>query len=75
MRVTCPGTQVLTGSAGEPLCADSLGAPVAWEVVPEFEVSSLEADQLGAAFAAGFVIIGTGWAIGRGFKYVLSLLR
>lgn len=75
MRVSCPGFVVVTGSAGEPLCQDDLGVPVAWEVVPEFDVADLEVDQLGAAFAAGFVVVATGWVIGRGFRFVLSLLR
>lgn len=75
MRVTCPGAQIMTGADGQALCLDGIGAPVAWEVQPEFEISQLEADQLGAAFAAGFVLVATGWAIGRGFRFVLSLLR
>jgi hypothetical protein len=75
MRVTCPGAQVMTGAEGQALCLDSLGEPVAWEVVAEFEPSMLEAEDLAGAFAAGFIVVGTGWAIGRGFKYVLSLLR
>lgn len=64
-----------TGAGGEALCLDALGAPVAWEVQPEFDVSQLDPAELGQAFAAGFVLVGTGWAIGRGFKYVLALLR
>lgn len=75
MRVNCPGFAVVTGSAGEALCQDSLGAPVAWEVTPEFDVSQLDSAQLSQAFAAGFVVIGTAWAIGRGFRAVLSMLR
>ena len=75
MRVTCPGTQVLTGSAGEAICADSLGAPVAWEVQPEFDVSQLDVADLGGAFAAGFVVVATGWVIGYGFRAVLSAIR
>lgn len=75
MRISCPGAQVLTGSSGEAVCADALGAPVAWEVQPEFDVADLESDQLAGAFAAGFVLVATGWAIGRGFRYVLGMLR
>lgn len=75
MRLDCPGTEIQTGAAGEALCVDGLGAPVAWQAVEEFDVSQLEADQLAGAFAAGFVICATGWAIGRGFRYVLSMLR
>lgn len=74
MRVNCPGVTVATGSAGEALCLDSLGAPVAWEVQPEFDVSQLETEQLAGAFAAGFVIVGTAWAIGYGFRQVLRMI-
>lgn len=63
-----------TGAAGEALCLDSMGAPVAWEIQPEFDVSMLEADDLGGAFAAGFVIVGTAWAIGYGFRQVLRMI-
>lgn len=75
MKIMCPGVSIATGVNGEPLCLDSGGSPVAWEAIPEFEVSSLDVAQLGAAYAAGFVLIGTGWAIGRGFKFVLSMLK
>lgn len=75
MKIACPGVSVATGVNGEPLCLDSGGSPVAWEAVPEFEVSSLDIAQLSGAYAAGFVLIATGWAIGRGFKFVLSMIR
>lgn len=65
----------MTGAEGQALCLDSTSAPVAWEVQPEFDLAQLEVSMLSGAFAAGFVIVGTGWAIGRGFKFVLSLLR
>lgn len=74
MRVSCPGTQVLTGTNGEPLCLDSVSAPVAWEIQPEFDVSQLEAEDLAGAYAAGFVIVGTAWAIGYGFRQVLRMI-
>lgn len=74
MRVSCPGVQVLTGPAGEAVCADSLGAPVAWEVQPEFDVAQLEPEMLAGAFAAGFIICATGWAIGYGFRVLLSAI-
>lgn len=73
--MTCPGFAIQTGTLGEALCVDHLGAPVAWEAVPEFEVSALDVTQLSGAYVAGFILIGMGWAIGRGFKYVLSMLR
>lgn len=74
MRVSCPGAQVVTGAAGEAACVDALGAPVAWEVQPEFELSQLDAELLGGAFAAGFIVIGTGWVIGYGFRALLSAI-
>lgn len=74
MRVNCPGFTVATGSAGEVRCLDSLGAPVAWEVQPEFDVSQLESEQLAGAYAAGFVLVGTAWAIGFGFRQVLRMI-
>lgn len=74
MRVSCPGVSVGTGSNGEPLCLDGLGAPVAWEVQPEFDVADLEVADLSGAFAAGFVIVGTAWAIGYGFRSVLRMI-
>lgn len=74
MRVTCPGVSVATGVNGEPLCQGVGGSPVAWEAVPEFDIAQLDIEQLGGAFAAGFAIVGTAWACGRGFKAVLSML-
>jgi len=74
VRVSCPGVTVLTGLGGEALCVDGLGAPVAWEIQPEFDVSMLDADDLAGAYAAGFVIVGTAWAIGWGFRAVLRMI-
>lgn len=39
-----------------------------------FDVSDLDPAQLSAAFAAGFAIVGTAWAIGRGFRALLSMI-
>ncbi|HTD72155.1 MAG TPA: hypothetical protein VK652_01410 [Steroidobacteraceae bacterium] len=74
MKATCPGFTISTGSSGELLCLDSLGAPVAWEVQPEFDVSQLESEDLAGAWAAGFVLVGTAWAIGYGFRSVLRMI-
>lgn len=75
MRVSCPGTAVNTGAQGEALCVDSLGAPVAWEVQLEFDVSQLDTAQMGQAFAAGFAVVATCWCIGFGFRTVLQAFR
>lgn len=74
MRVSCPGFAVVTGAGGEALCVDALGAPVAWEAQPEFDVSQLEADQLSGAFAAGFVVVATAFVIGYGFRALLRTI-
>lgn len=74
MTAICAGV-IVTDAAGVPACQDQLGAPLAWQQVPQFTASALEADQLAGAFAAGFVIVGTAWAIGKGFQILLSMLR
>lgn len=40
-----------------------------------FDPEDLDTGTLGAMFAAGFVIVATGWAIGRGVKILLSMLK
>ncbi len=74
MSAVCPGV-IVTDASGVPACQDQLGAPLAWEQVVPFDVSQLDGDQLAGAFAAGFVIVGTAWAIGKGFQVLLSMLR
>lgn len=71
---TCPG-EIVTGASGEALCQDMGGAPLAWTVQPAFDVANLDPVRLSGAFAAGFVIVATGWVIGRGFRVVLSMIR
>lgn len=73
MRVECPGV-VSTDASGAPLCTDGVSAVLAWEPVAEFDPADIDNVTAGQAFTAGFVIVATGWAIGRGFKYVLSML-
>lgn len=72
--IQCPAT-VTTSPTGEPLCVDGTSAPVAWVVVPEFELSLLEQPMLSAAFAAGFSIVAIGLLLGKGVKYAISLLK
>lgn len=73
MRYECPGV-VVTDAVGVPSCTDGVGGFLAWDAVPDFDVSLVDNAIAGQAFAAGFVIVGSAWAIGRGFKYVLSML-
>jgi hypothetical protein len=40
-----------------------------------FDITSLDTVQAGEAFAAGFVIIGTCWAIGKAIGLILSVVR
>jgi hypothetical protein len=70
----CPGN-VVTDMAGAPLCLDGSSAPLTWVSVPVFDITSLDTVQAGEAFAAGFVIIGTCWAIGKAIGLILSVVR
>lgn len=76
MSATVQCTAVLSTSAlGAAQCTDGGGTPVAWVAVPEFDFSQLDMPTASGAFAAGFVLVGIGWAIGRGFGAVLSMLK
>jgi len=82
MRIDCPGVletyagdPVTAAGAGAALCTDGAGNAVAWTEVAEFAVEDLDAERLSAAFAAGFVIVGTCWVIGKGVRTVLALLE
>lgn len=72
--LSCPGV-VSTGADGSALCTDGAGNAVAWVSVPPFDVSQLDYGQAGQAVAAGFVIIGTFWAIGRACGLILDAVR
>lgn len=71
---TCPGV-IVTASTGEPQCQDELGAPLAWTTTPAFSVESLDPVMASGAFAAGFLIVGMGWAVSAGVRFALSLLK
>lgn len=71
---TCPGN-IITDVSGAPLCVDGGGAPLSWVVVPEFDASTLDTSQLAQAWAAGFFLVGTAWAIGYGVKTILRMLK
>lgn len=74
MSIECPGN-VQTLASGAPSCVDGSGAVLAWQAVPAFDVSQLDTSQAASAFAAGFVIVGTCWAIGKAVGLVLSVIR
>ena len=69
----CPGEVV--DVAGVLECHDDMGALLAWESAPTFSIDAVDPAIASGAFAGGFVIVGTAWAIGRGVRAVLSVLR
>lgn len=69
MRVSCPGS-VQTGSFGEALCVDDLGASVAWVSQPEFTFA-----DSAEPFFAGFALVMVFWALGKGVSLVLRVVR
>ena len=77
MSIECPAN-VVTDTVVDPgaaLCLDSSSAPVAWVAVPAFDVSQLDTVSAASAFAAGFVIVGTCWCIGKAVGMILSVIR
>lgn len=72
MLGTCPGV-IVTGVAGEALCVDDLGAPLAWQS----HAYPFELDMGAAAepFFAGFALMFTFWALGKGVAVVLRMVR
>jgi hypothetical protein len=72
--LSCPGV-VSTGADGSALCTDGAGNVVQWVSVPPFDVSQLDYGQAGSAFAAGFVIVGMCWALGRAVGAILDAVR
>lgn len=73
-QITCAGN-VVTDTNGVAMCQDAGGAALPWTSQPAFSIESLDPAIAGGAFAAGFVLVGASWAIGRGAKIVLSMLR
>jgi hypothetical protein len=72
--LSCPGV-VATGSDGSPQCTNGAGGVLSWVAVPPFDVSQLDYGQAGSAFAAGFVIVGMCWALGKAVGLIMSVLR
>lgn len=73
MQLECPAN-VVTLTDGTVACQDSVGGAVAWLVTPAFDPEQIDAIVGGGYFAAGFVIVGTCWAIGKGARIVLSMI-
>lgn len=74
-RPRCPGV-IVTDVNGVPACQDMTAAPLAWEEIPEFDLDTDLDPVLGAEyFAAGYVIIGTCWAIGFGVRAILRVIQ
>lgn len=74
MWIDCPGV-VVTDVAGVPSCQDMEGAPLAWQTVRAFDVAELDPSMLASAWGAGVAVVLMGWAIGFGFRQVLSMLK
>ena len=67
----CDG-DVLVATDGAPLCSG------AWTLVPvpePFTVEALDPSQMAEAFSAGFVIVGTCWAVGWAARALLSMIK
>lgn len=71
--LTCPAT-VTTDATGAPLCLDGTSAAVAWQVTPEFDPSQIDPLLGSQYFAAGFVIVGICWALGKAVRTVLATI-
>lgn len=69
----CPGEVVDVAGVAE--CHDDMGAPLPWESVPTFSIDQVDPTVATAAYAGGFVIVGTAWAIGWGARQLLSMIR
>lgn len=69
--IRCDG-EVAVSMDGAPLCSGT------WTLVPvpePFSLEMLDPAMLGAAFSAGFVIVGTMWFAGRCARGLLSVIR
>lgn len=69
----CPGEVI--DVAGAPACVDEMMAPLAWESAPTFTIEEVDPAVATAAFAGGFVIVGTAWAIGYGARALLKAIE
>lgn len=69
----CAGEVVDVAGVAE--CHDDMGMLLAWESVATFTVDAIDPAVATSAFAGGFVIVGTAWAIGWGFRQVLKAIK
>lgn len=78
---TCPANGTHVGDFGSmppsehPRCPTGTGKFVAIEQHPEFDVSSLNAGDLGQAFAAGFVVVGIACVIAIPMRAIVNAVR
>lgn len=72
--VSCSGT-VVTSSTGSAQCTDGNGNVIAWTVSPAFSVSQLDTTEAEQAFAAGFVLVGMSWGLGKAVGLILEVVR
>lgn len=70
----CPGNISTNLTTGYPSCVDASGGVLAWVVVPEFDPSQLDAPSVASSFAAGFVLVGISYAIGKAAGLVLKAI-
>jgi hypothetical protein len=75
VQLECNATVQTDTLSGAVECVDGTGAPVAWVVVPDFDVTLLDPGSITAYFCWGWFIVALGWVTGKGFGMVLKFLR
>jgi hypothetical protein len=74
MVLTCQDGTLFVDVDGKAIC--DLGT---WELVQitdvQFTVADLEAPELASAFMAGFVLVGSIWAITFGIRTIIDMIR
>lgn len=73
-RAYCAGT-IVTDVSGVPVCQDTMGAPLEWQSIEDFDPSQIDPLVAGPYFAAGFILVATCWAIGKGVGMLLTVIR
>jgi len=48
---------------------------ITWQAFSSFDVSQLDPVLIAQALAAGWILVGTFWAIGKGVKVILDMIR
>jgi len=75
LSLVCPGVVSTDVGTGAALCTDGMGTVLGWTYTPPFDISTLDYAQATEAFAAAFTIVGTCWAIGKGVRLLLDVVR